>query len=47
MEDRVIVRIRKGKEFEARYLIGADEPNSVVTRSLGLRKNKKDLTGGD
>jgi flavin-dependent dehydrogenase len=40
MKDRVIVRTRKGKEFEAHYLIGADEPNSVVTHSLGLRKNK-------
>ena len=38
--DRVFIRTQKGKEFEARYLIGADGPNSVVAHSLGLRKNK-------
>jgi len=38
--DRVIVRTRTGKEFEGRYLVGADGPNSVVAHSLGLRKNK-------
>jgi len=38
--DRVIVMTQKGKEFEGRYLIGADGPNSVVAHSLGLRRNK-------
>lgn len=38
--DRVIVTTQKGKEFEGRYLVGADGPNSVVAHSLGLRKNK-------
>lgn len=38
--DRVIVRTKKGKEFEGRYLVGADGPNSVVAHSLGLRRSK-------
>jgi geranylgeranyl reductase family protein len=38
--DRVIVRTQKGNEFEGRYLVGADGPNSVVAHSLGLRRNK-------
>ncbi len=38
--DRVIVRTNKGTQYEARYLVGADGPSSMVARSLGLRRKK-------
>jgi len=38
--DRVIVTTRSGSQFQARYLVGADGPNSVVAHCLGLRRNK-------
>lgn len=38
--DRVLVESRDGGKFEGRYLIAADGANSVVARSLGLRRNK-------
>jgi geranylgeranyl reductase family protein len=38
--DHVIIRTQKGNEFEGRYLVGADGPNSVVAHALGLRRNK-------
>lgn len=38
--DRVVVEDANGRSFEGRYLIGADGANSVVSRSLGLRKGK-------
>ncbi len=37
---RVMVETRAGARFEGRYLIGADGANSVVARSLGLRRDK-------
>ncbi len=37
-EDRVSVQTKSGMQYEARYLIGADGPNSVVAHSLGLRR---------
>ncbi len=43
-KDRLIVTTKKGMQYEARYLVGADGPNSVVARSLGLRR-KKTLLG--
>ena len=38
--DRVIVTTQKGREFEGRFLVGADGANSVVAHSLGLRRDK-------
>lgn len=39
-EDRVVVETRGGDRIESRYLIAADGANSVVARSLGLRRGK-------
>lgn len=39
--DRIIVETRDGKQFESRYLIGADGANSIVARQLGLRRGKE------
>ncbi|MHA1769562.1 MAG: NAD(P)/FAD-dependent oxidoreductase [Candidatus Thorarchaeota archaeon] len=33
-----------GREFTSRFIIGADGVNSIVSRSLGLRPLRKDLT---
>jgi geranylgeranyl reductase family protein len=38
--DRVFVEMRGGERFEADYLIGADGANSIVARSVGLRRKK-------
>ena len=38
--DRVVVETRAGEIFEGRYLVAADGANSVVARSLGLRRGK-------
>ena len=38
------VRVKDGSEFHSRFLIGADGVNSIVSRSLGLRPERKDLT---
>jgi geranylgeranyl reductase family protein len=38
--NRIIVETRDGERFEADYLIGADGANSIVARSLGLRRKK-------
>lgn len=38
--DRVRVATKDGRTFEAGYVIGADGANSVVARSLGLRRGK-------
>ena len=40
-EDSVIVETTTGEQFEADYLIAADGANSVVARSLNLRRKKK------
>lgn len=37
------VTLADGREYTARYLIGADGVNSVVSRVLGLRPKRKDL----
>jgi len=38
--DHVVVETREGSVFRGRYLIGADGANSVVARSVGLRRGK-------
>ncbi len=38
--DRVVVQTRAGKQYEGKYLIGADGASSIVARSLGLRRSK-------
>lgn len=38
--DRVVVEAADGRSFEGRYVIAADGANSIVSRSLGLRKGK-------
>lgn len=38
--DHVVVETREGDVFRGRYLIGADGANSVVARSVGLRRGK-------
>jgi geranylgeranyl reductase family protein len=39
-EDRVIVETNKGEIFQCRHLIGADGANSIVARSLNLRRGR-------
>ena len=39
-ERGVRVRTRDGRQYDARYLIGADGANSRVARALGLRRDK-------
>ena len=43
-EDEAKVKLADGREYSARYLLGADGVNSVVSRSLGLRPRRKDLS---
>jgi geranylgeranyl reductase family protein len=43
-EDTALVRLRDGREIRSEFLIGADGVNSVISRSLGLRPQRKDLT---
>lgn len=43
-DDHVEVKLADGREFKGQYLIGADGVNSVVSRALGLRPQRKDLT---
>jgi geranylgeranyl reductase family protein len=38
------VLLSDGKEFSTKYLVGADGVNSVVSRALGLRPKRKELT---
>jgi geranylgeranyl reductase family protein len=42
--DSALVRLKDGREFRSNFLIGADGVNSIVSRSLGLRPQRKDLT---
>jgi geranylgeranyl reductase family protein len=37
------VRLADGREFSAKYLLGADGVNSIVSRALGLRPKRKEL----
>ena len=43
-EDSAVAKLSDGKEISSRLIIGADGVNSVVSRSLGLRPEHKDLT---
>jgi len=43
-DDCATVELQGGKSFKSDFLIGADGVNSVVSRSLGLRPKRKDLT---
>ncbi len=43
-DDSAKVRLKDGREFKSKFIIGADGVNSVVSRSLGLRPQRKDLT---
>ena len=38
------VQLADGRSYDGRYLLGADGVNSVISRSLGLRPQRKDLT---
>jgi geranylgeranyl reductase family protein len=38
------VQLKDGREFKSDFIIGADGVNSVVSRTLGLRPQRKDLT---
>jgi geranylgeranyl reductase family protein len=37
------VKLSDGREFNSKYLVGADGVNSIVSRSLGLRPKRKEL----
>jgi geranylgeranyl reductase family protein len=43
-QDSAKVTLKNGDEFESQFIIGADGVNSVVSRSVGLRPIRKDLT---
>ncbi len=38
--DRVIVETKDGRQYQGRYLVGADGASSAVARSLGLRQGR-------
>ena len=40
-KDCVVVTTKEGGTFEGRYLIGADGTNSVIAKSLGLRRHQR------
>jgi geranylgeranyl reductase family protein len=42
-QDSVKVQLSDGREFSAKYLLGADGVNSIVSRALGLRPKRKEL----
>lgn len=43
-DESAMIRLKDGREFKSKFIIGADGVNSVVSRSLGLRPQRKDLT---
>lgn len=43
-EEATHVRIADGRKYSAKYLLGADGVNSIVSRALGLRPKRKDLS---
>jgi geranylgeranyl reductase family protein len=42
-QDSALVRLDDGREFTSEVVVGADGVNSIVSRSLGLRPEHKDL----
>jgi geranylgeranyl reductase family protein len=42
--DSANVKLADGRSYDGRYLLGADGVNSVISRSLSLRPQRKDLT---
>jgi geranylgeranyl reductase family protein len=43
-DDCATIQLQDGREFKSEFLIGADGVNSIVSRSLKLRPEHKDLT---
>jgi len=43
-DDCATIQLQDGREFKSEFLIGADGVNSIVSRSLKLRPERKDLT---
>ena len=43
-QESATVTLKNGDKFKTRFVIGADGVNSIVSRSLGLRPARKDLT---
>ncbi|TFH07898.1 MAG: geranylgeranyl reductase family protein [Candidatus Thorarchaeota archaeon] len=43
-DDCATIQLQDGRAFTSEFLIGADGVNSIVSRSLGLRPERKDLT---
>ena len=38
--DYVVVETKDGRAYQSRFLVGADGANSIVAKSIGLRRNK-------
>lgn len=43
-DDYATIQLKDGREFKSEFVIGADGVNSVISRSLQLRPERKDLT---